>query len=335
MKNILKQILPYRLILAYRKVSKYKFILLDFIYDFNRFNTHSSSCSKWKAGQLEGKIIAHYHVIEKGLSYDNIRFGFGFGIVTNLIDLLEQYTDHFNGKGNLQYYTAISVVKKYIKLHAEEGFDISRVERKFVDSGLSDITGVSDLGGTLYLDKKELFEKRNIDFKNFAFSRFSIRDFTPKNVELTVIKDAIKIAQKSPSVCNRQTSRVYIVSDKNKIQQHLSFQSGNRGFGHKINKLLIVTSDVNYFEGGIERNQSFVDGGIFSMSLLNGLHYLGLGSITLNWCVNRKRDVEYRKMSGIKNNENIILMIGVGHIPDKIKVPKSERKALDEIITLL
>jgi len=71
------------------------------------------------------------------------------------------------------------------------------------------------------------------------------------------------------------------------------------------------------------------------MSLLNGLHYVGLGAITLNWCVNKKQDLSYRKFAGIKDCETLLLVIGIGNLPETMKVPKSERREVSEIITYI
>ncbi|KYW88462.1 hypothetical protein AUF42_00230 [Francisella hispaniensis FSC454] len=297
-----------------------------------RYLTYSATFVNKEPNQLLGKIIAHYHVIEKGLSYQEVRLGFAKDIVISLISMLKIYSNKNFDVFNNQYLTAISVVRKYIDLHEQKEFDITPIKSMFERVKFSEN---SSKGGSIQLTKNEINKKSKLDFKEMAFSRYSIREFTEEEVTLNVLEEAIRIAQKSPSVCNRQTVRVHIVLSKSTIQKYLIYQNGNRGFGFKINKLLIVTSDLNFFEGVNERNQSFIDGGIFSMSLLYALHYLGLGAVTLNWCTDRERDNEFRKVSKISNNENIILMIGVGNLPDRFKVPKSERKNLNEIVNYI
>jgi len=310
-------------------IANCKKTLQDYSYDLNRFKKYSATFSIKDSKQLEGKIIAHYHVIEKGLSHADIRLGFGQGVVINLINLLQEYSKKEYKVCNNQYDIAVSIIGQYIKLHEDKNFDVSSIKTRFDDIQK---TSICNLGGSLKLNKKDIFCRNKLNFKQLALSRYSIRDFTKQDVKRELIEEAIRIAQKSPSVCNRQTSRVYIVTKKDDIEKHLSYQNGNRGFGHKINKLLIITSDLNFFEGSYERNQAFIDAGIFSMSLLYAIHYLELGAVTLNWCVNKQRDKEYRKFSKIANSENIILMIGIGHIPETITVPKSERKKLEDII---
>jgi len=143
------------------------------------------------------------------------------------------------------------------------------------------------------------------------------------------------IAQKSPSVCNRQGSKAYVITDKERISKTLSFQNGNRGFGHLANKLIIVTTDLRVFEGVHERNQSYIDGGLFAMSLLYGLHYFNLGACSLNWCNDYRVDQEFKKFIGINDYENIVMMISVGHLQDNFRVGVSQRRDLDEVLTFV
>lgn len=332
-KKIFKLILPKTLIVKIRNILQVMNLFKDYYYDFKRYYKYSATFLTKENNKLLGKIIAHYHVIEKGLSYQEIRLGFAKEIVKNLITLLKVYSDKNFDTNNNQYITAVSVVKKYIKLHESEAYDIDEIKIKF--NGINLPITCNLVGGTIELTKKDIDNNRVSNFKEVALSRFSIRDFIAKEVDIEIIEEAIRISQKSPSVCNRQSSKVYIVSSKEEISKYLNYQNGNRGFGHKINKLLIVTSDLNLFHSVAERNQSFIDGGIFSMSLLYSLHYLGLGAVTLNWCTTSQQDLNFRKISKVNDNENIILMIGVGHIPEKVKVPRSERKELSEIVSYI
>lgn len=101
-----------------------------------------------------------------------------------------------------------------------------------------------------------------------------------------------------------------------------------------INKLLVVTTDLDTFSGPGERNQCFIDGGIFLMSLVLSLSYVGLGSCILNWSVNFNKDILIRKLMKIGKSENIIAFVAVGHLPDKVKVALSIRRKVSEIIKI-
>jgi nitroreductase len=157
------------------------------------------------------------------------------------------------------------------------------------------IPAVKSCGGTVELRREEILRRSKGDFLQCSLSRHSIRCFSGEPVDLSLINEAVRIAQTTPSVCNRQSSRVYIIQDESSKQAVLERQPGNRGFGHLADKILIVTSDLRAFSGMHERNQAFVDGGMFAMSLLYSLHYLGLGACALSWMVRKDVDEKMRK----------------------------------------
>ena len=53
-------------------------------------------------------------------------------------------------------------------------------------------------------------------------------------------------------------------TNKNQIAKILEVQGGNRGFGHLANRLIIITSEVGVFTGVAERNQVYIDGGMYA-----------------------------------------------------------------------
>ena len=49
--------------------------------------------------------------------------------------------------------------------------------------------------------------------------------------------------------------------------------AGNTGFDGEVQNYIVVTSDMSAFYDPFERNQVYVDGGIFTMALVEALHY--------------------------------------------------------------
>jgi nitroreductase len=141
---------------------------------------------------------------------------------------------------------------------------------------------------------------------------------------------AVDLAMRSPSVCNRQTARIHVFTGED-AQRALSFQSGNRGFGHRIPMVIIVTSDLRYFTGTAERYQGWIDGGMFSMLLLLALHAQGLGAVSLNWSVNNERDRELRNAVAIPEYERVIMLIGCGFPSPDGLVPVSSRRLATDV----
>ena len=185
----------------------------------------------------------------------------------------------------------------------------------------------TDEGGVVEVTKDGILEGIAIDFKKFAYSRHSIRNFTSEEVTVDLIMEAIQIAQKTPSVCNRQSSRVHIFESKEVQKIALSFQNGNAGFGDKASKILLVTTDAEDFFGAGERHQAYIDGGMFAMSLIYALHGLGVGTCALNLAFGYRQSDDLKKTLVIEQKEILIMMIAVGHIPENLKVAASPRKS--------
>lgn len=74
-------------------------------------------------------------------------------------------------------------------------------------------------------------------------------------------------------MCNRQPTKVILVENKTLIDKILEIQSGVTGYSEKVNQLIVLTCNRNYFYTIGERNQLYVDGGIYLIYLLYALHY--------------------------------------------------------------
>ena len=304
----------------------------SYIYDIKRYLKYSTTIKSAKTfKQLESKIYAHSHVIEKGLSLKETRLGYGNDVINSLIGLLKKYKLHKYPEDNIVFKTAVSVINSYIEFHEKNKYSVEKLQEQI--KSISNYKG-NEYGGIKTFKKKQILEYGKSKFYNMAKNRFSIRNFSSEPVKLEKMIEAIKIAQKSPSVCNRQSTHVCIIQEKKIKNQVLALQNGNRGFSRLIDKILIITSDLQSFDGIKERNQAFIDSGIFTMSLLYALQYEGIGACTLNWCSDIGIDKKLRKIIKINNSENVILMIAVGNLPELIKVTKSSRKNLNDIIYL-
>lgn len=133
-------------------------------------------------------------------------------------------------------------------------------------------------------------------------------------------------------MCNRQAWKAHIFLDDKDIAKLLSYQHGNSGFGETIKALIVVTTDLKTFTK-LESNQVFIDGGIFSMSLILALHSLGLGSCAMNTCIPYVDEKKIKLIGDIPSNERLIMMLGVGQLKDEFKVPVSYKKDESQIVS--
>jgi nitroreductase len=188
-------------------------------------------------------------------------------------------------------------------------------------------------GGVKTVTSAHIMAASSVDFGGFAGARHSIRNFTADPVDGKLIEKAVEIAQRTPSVCNRQPWHIYCFSEKQAIRNALKFQNGNDGFAENIQILLLVAGDLSAMMNSAERNEIWVDGGMFSMSLVYALHSLGLGTCCLNLCQNASEENRLRALVGITPHHSPVMMIAVGNIPETLSVAHSQRKLVKEVLT--
>lgn len=309
-------------------------LIANYYYDFQRFFKYSATTNPYQTkDRHQGRITAHYHQIEKGLALKNTKVGFGKNVVWHLITMLESYQKQY-GMDELSQI-ALNTLFSYYQFNLENGLkDLNLYERLLqLSKAIPNQEQSTKAGGVIEVSRENLQQAAQINFREFVNTRHSIRNFDPNNnISLNLIQDAVSMALKTPSVCNRQTWKVYVFSDENSKRNILSHQNGNRGFGNTASKILIVTSDLNYFMSASERNQCFIDGGMFAMSLIYGLHSLGVGTCCLNWSADYQRDLALKSEAKISNCESIIMMIAVGHMPELFAVASSPRKNLEKVL---
>ncbi|MBQ7674698.1 MAG: nitroreductase family protein [Alphaproteobacteria bacterium] len=307
-KNILGDTTHHVMEKYYKKFKKYSFV----------------DCQCVCREQFEASIIRLYHTIEKGLSYKDYRVGFGKENVEKLLLSLEQYTAVGFDTSLFFYKTALSCLYEYIKKNEEHGHsDYELLERiKKLPEQANSFGGVINISAPLQPDI--------LPYDKLVTSRHSIRDFSDVPVDIVLLKEAIRLSQYTPSACNRQGWKTRVVADKNKITKVLNNQNGNRGFGHKFDKLLVVTADLRAQQRDRELFQAFIDGGMYAENLLNCLYYKGIGSVPLSASLTYSQENNIRKILKIDDAEVFILFIGIGNYPDgEILTTRSERKPVE------
>jgi nitroreductase len=190
-------------------------------------------------------------------------------------------------------------------------------------------------GGSTILTKSFIKENREASFPNLVKIRRSVRDFSSEKVKHEQILNSIELANNSPSVCNRASWKTYIIADINTINSLLILQGGISGYANNISHLLLIVCDLNRFTGSQERNQPFIDGGLFSMSLMYSLTYFGIASCPLNVNLSLKNENLIRKTLDLPNNEVLIMFIATGSYTDTISVTNSPKESLIEKVKLV
>lgn len=99
--------------------------------------------------------------------------------------------------------------------------------------------------------------------------------------------------------------------------------------------VLVISVDLREFDMVGERNQGWVDGAIFAMSLVMALHANRLGSCMLNWSQDCERDKRLREAFDIPDHEAIVTFLGVGQMPETFEVAASPSPDVSEVMSLL
>ncbi len=309
----------------FEKLNLRHFINKCFRFDKRKFVRYSRSLTTNGQAHTLSQIALDTHVVEKGLTMPEMRPGFGQEVVRRLIGNCRSWSNS-SDTADPFYIQAIKTVKEYHQTHNILGFVFDEPFRSEIESFVNANDSIPASEQLVFEGSDQFFYNAGEPFPEFALSRHSVRNFSDKDIPIERLTEAIQLAQCAPSSCNRQSTRVHIITDKTQISSLLAIQNGNRGFGHLVNKLLVITYSIPVYGSVKERNLGYIDSGIFTMNMLYALHYYRIGACTLNWCDSPKDDARLRSIIHIPDNETISLFIACGIVPDKqFKVPVSQR----------
>lgn len=309
-----------------------------FIYDAKNSYLHMHWGIYGKRGYvpLASEVLFNYHKIEKALSLPVAKRLFGLEAVERLFVLLAIWNRQGFSLTDPIYLGALDTLSAYEKCLCELNLDPENIIYSKVTDFLTKYKcGYENSQPTTPIHVNFSMAEDGDFYSVFASLvslRRSVRDFSMRSVETAKIENSVKLAQMSPSACNRQPCRIYIIDDPEKKKRVLSFQNGNLGFGHTIPVVAIITADEQCFFDASERHEAYIDGGLFSMTLAYALQSQGLSNCCLNWCVPPAHDAAVHQLFGIARSERIIMLMAIGYASESAVVPKSQRKSVDWIL---
>ena len=279
-------------------------------------------------------IAVEYHRLEKSLAISSKRVGAGQDACARLVQALSHFKERF--EPSQDYFFGVNVLREY-----------TAVNQAYLDPELSSrITDVlqsapgqatSDVENRTYGYDAITWNRDDLEtpLTSIAFlkSRRSVRNFLPKQIDRRTVLSIVDVAIKTPSVCNRQSWKIISITSKDAIQRVLKFQNGNSGFSEDINNLFVILVDLSYFLSIDERNQPWIEGGLFSMSVLQSIHGHGLGGCALNWCASEGNDRLIRDCLSIGDNFIIVMLIAFGEPPGEFRCPSSPRRDVESFLS--
>lgn len=332
-KRKLKHILPKDTVNAIQRKKAYRRIRKAEKNEARRFTSHFASSTSSSLVQIESRLIFFVHQIEKGFSFDIYQYGRGRHALTQISALITQLmaTDA-NWRHNLVYQEAILALGEYLRRHVQAGHDISFITDIFNEQINHEIESSSQHEypsiEVSYDSKKD---NAAANFSELTERRHAIRSYSDTPVTKQDLEPVIELALRTPSVCNRQPTRVRIFTDKDTITQALKVQGGFGGYDAPP-ALILVSSDLQAFMNINEHNEGYVDGGLFAMSLLYALEASGYAACPLNTMFSTETDEETRRLLAIPDNEVLIMYIAVGHFRDTSRICLSRRFNLNHVL---
>lgn len=303
-------------------------IFKEFFADYASYMNYSMDGRNVSPTELtDSRILLVAHSLEKGMSFANKRKGWGEQKAFFLLNLLKTVDA---GKIDEPFILGLNVLYKY-------SLDKEASKNENLISGIKNITA----SYKQYLDPKAYgikvisepptFDKKTIS--EFFSSRSSVRYFSDKPVTDEEIKEAAKIANETPTACNRQTCKIYAYRNPEQIKKILDNQLGDQGWASGANTLFVITSNLSRFGGTYEHSQALIDGGLFAMNFDWGLHLQHIASCFKMYVRESKRQKEFLRICEINPNEVPIVLILAGHYKDTaVYGPVSHRFSNDIII---
>ena len=254
---------------------------------------------------VETQLTKDYHRIEKGLALPHPKRPFGAAVADRI---------SLNISTGRRYGVSSDVVA-----HVESA---QEALRQWNEQGVI-AESVAPFGSG---------ERRGMnDVDAFFRTRHSVRDFANSDVADEILYRAVSLAINSPSVCNRQSWFVRFFRGQD-VARILKYQNGNAGFTAVVPVVGLVTVDSRMFAAAGERNQPWIEGGIFSMSLVWALHALGVDTCMLNMSVRNRVVAQLRKEFGLEDNELVIMMVAIGYGREGHRVARSPRRDVDDVV---
>lgn len=324
--------LPRGLRLWLRRVREFFRLAQCAVYDLGRYLRYSATVDPQASkANLRASVQKHLHIVEKGLSLPQPRPGFGAEVLRLLLAEVEYYGARYGSDDLLRAcFGAVCAYNEFCRAAAvNPPVPPDSWHRLAVRFGIDMEAPLP--GGVDRVRLEDVRLKSRGSFEEIASARRSVRNFRPEVVAVEELRAAVRTAQSTPSVCNRQAWRVHCYRGDDECTPVLRVQSGNRGFTECIKNLLVVTCDLSAFMSAGERNQGFVDGGMFAMSLCYALQARGLGSCCLNLALEPGGDREFHRVAGIQDRELLIMVIAVGYLPETLLVARSTRADVDDI----
>lgn len=296
----------------------------------HRENASATVEDKLNARTIERDILLLSHSLEKGMGIPDACLGFGKAKAQQLISLLGVARHRGVSHDSFALAEGKRVLLAWRDWQEERGVDLSDID--YSANCLNDALDAAKSGNAGAIAYKRILrgeEEKKLAL-GFMESRRSVRWFTDREVDESILENVVQSALCAPSACNRQPCKVYFAKGESAAVVANEVR-GNRGFESSIHQFAVVTCDRAMFSGA-EIYQWYVNGGIFLYSLLLSFHANNIDSCVFQWLAG-DIGAEMRTLLSIPEREAIVGVIGFGYPHKDAKVLAAQRVSPQEIIS--
>lgn len=275
------------------------------------------------------KTLIEAHTIEKGLALPQPREYFGQEKIRQLLKLNEQWKPQ---EGDLSRKMLVGALRHYRESFSSAPPPDAGLAAR-IDAFLKAHEFHQAEGGVTTVAPDVLASDPAA--AALIANRFSAREFGSRAMDDLEITTVVQLAQNAPSQCNRQSVRLHVYRNRDDIDQLLALQSGANGFAQTVPTLFVVTSQITSWGGPQQRNQLYVDGGIYLQTLLLSLSACGFANCPLNLALPNKAERRIKQLGHIPQRERLIAMVAAGPPPSHAyRAACSPRWSVEQVCTL-
>lgn len=300
-----------------------------FYYDYSRFIKYAGLYDSTELNVIRRDIAFCVHCLEKGLTMPEFRYCFGGEKISKLAKAMVAHRKKTTSD-TFEYRNALKVLNEYLHIHKQANVALPDKIQTDIAAALGN--EVSSASSQPQYSAASFWEDTEKPFPAFAASRHSVRHLSGAANEKQ-IHAAIELARTTPTACNRQFIRSHFINNHALTQKVLQHHSGSAGFGHTAEQLIVITGKLSAMAWAGERNEIYLNAGLFCMNLSYALHYNKVAHCILNWQVQPGDDEKVRNLLNIDNEEEIAVIIICGRPADNFKSPESARLPLTELMT--
>ena len=169
------------------------------------------------------------------------------------------------------------------------------------------------------------------DLLALARRRRSVRRFDGTGVARHVLDRAVDVAAQSPSACNRQAFEFRIFDDPAWVSELVSIAPGYEPGDAPPPCMVVLVGKYRAYYRERDQHVIYIDASLAAMAFLLALESQGLASCCINWPSIRALDLRMSELLGLDPDEEVIMLMAVGHPAQDAVSPYSQKAPRDEL----